>query len=63
MISFPIIWFILHSAYIIFDGFNDNNLKADIAVVLGNKVNTDGTLSERLKARLDESIHLYNNKL
>ncbi|KMQ49544.1 putative conserved protein YdcF [Chitinispirillum alkaliphilum] len=29
-------------------------------MVLGSKVNEDGTLSERLKARLDKSLELYN---
>jgi vancomycin permeability regulator SanA len=29
-------------------------------VVLGNTVNKDGTLSNRLKARLDKFVELYN---
>ena len=59
--SFLGIWFLAHSIFIIFDGFNDKNTKADVAIVLGNKVNEDGTLSDRLKARLDKSIELYKN--
>lgn len=55
------IWFLAHSIYTIIDGLNDNNTKADVAIVLGNKVNEDGTLSERLKARLDKSIEIYKN--
>ena len=34
---------------------------ADIAVILGSKVNEDGTLSERLKKRLECGISLYHN--
>lgn len=59
--SFLGIWFLAHSIFIIFDGLNDRNSKADVAIVLGNKVNEDGTLSDRLKARLDKSIELYKN--
>lgn len=55
------IWFLAHSIYTIIDGLNDKNTKADVAIVLGNKVNEDGTLSERLKARLDKSIEIYKN--
>lgn len=57
------IWFVLHQVYTIYDGLTDENIKSDIIVVLGNKVNEDGTLSLRLKARLDKSLELYNNKL
>lgn len=55
------IWFLVHSIFIIFDGLNDKNNKADVAVVLGNKINEDGTLSARLQARLDKGIELYIN--
>ncbi len=52
-------WFLIHSSYIIFDGLYDKNRKADSAIVLGNKINEDGTPSDRLKARLDKSIDLF----
>lgn len=55
-----ITWFSLHSVYIIVDGFSDRLNNADVAIVFGNKVNEDGTLSPRLKARLDKSLELYN---
>lgn len=55
-------WFIIHSLYITYDGLTDAGQKADLAVVFGNKVNEDGTLSPRLKARLDKSIELYQKK-
>jgi vancomycin permeability regulator SanA len=57
-----VVWFSVHSIYITIDGLNDKHKNADVAVVLGNKVNEDGTLSERLKARLDKGIELYNQK-
>lgn len=52
-------WFLIHSIYIIFDGLSDKNRNADFAIVLGNKINEDGTISERLKQRLNQSIFLY----
>lgn len=55
-----IVWFLIHSIYITIDGLNDKKTNADVAIVLGNKVNEDGTLSERLKARLDKSLELYS---
>lgn len=55
-------WFIIHSFYITYDGFTKPKQRADMAVVFGNKVNEDGTLSPRLKARLDKSIELHQKK-
>ena len=55
-------WFLIHTSYIIIDGHSDKQTKADVAVVLGNKVMEDGTPSPRLQARLDKSIELYNNQ-
>ena len=54
-----IIWFVVHSIYLLIDGLNNSNQKADIAVILWNKVNEDGTLSERLKARMSCGLELY----
>ena len=45
----------------IYDGLSDEGKSADLAVVMGNKVNENGTLSERLKQRLDCSLKLYQN--
>jgi len=58
-----LLWFVIHQVVIITDGLNDENIKADFAVVYGNTVNEDGTLSERLKARLDRGIELYRDSL
>jgi len=54
-----IIWVTIHSIYTIKDGLTDENKKADIAVILGNKVNEDGTLSERLEKRMERGLDLY----
>lgn len=57
-----IIWFIGHSMFIIVDGLNDDQKKADVAVILGNKVNEDGTLSKRLEKRLACGLNLFRQK-
>lgn len=56
-----LIWFIGHTLFITIDGLSDNGKNADIAVILGNKVNEDGTLSERLEKRLECGLNLYRN--
>jgi len=57
-----LIWFLGHSTFITIDGLIDDQKKADAVVVLGSKVNEDGTLSERLEKRLECSLNLYKNK-
>lgn len=59
--SIFILWFLAHSLYIIIDGLSDHGQNADLAVILGNKVNKDGTLSKRLEKRLEIGIDLYKN--
>jgi vancomycin permeability regulator SanA len=44
---------------IVWDGLHDEMGRADVAVVLGNKVELDGTPSARLKARLDCAARLF----
>jgi len=56
-------WFLIHILFIVIDGLNDEISKSDVAVILGNKVNEDGTLSERLKKRVDKGIELYKDSL
>ena len=53
---------LIHALAITIDGVNDDGLnsKASFIIVLGSKVNEDGTLSNRLKARLDKSIELFS---
>jgi len=54
-----ILWFLGHSAFILYDGLSDNGKNADLAVILGNKVNEDGTLSKRLEMRLKTGVQLF----
>ena len=58
-----LIWFLGQITYITFDGLSKNEKNADIAVILGNKVNKDGTLSEWLEKRLECGLNLYQNGL
>ena len=54
--------FIIHEIVIITDGLiDDDNTKNNIAVILGSKVNLDGSLSKKLKARLDRGYQLYSD--
>ncbi|HHT66361.1 MAG TPA: YdcF family protein [Clostridiales bacterium] len=56
------LWFLIHTAIIIFDGLNDKIGPSDVAVVLGNKVELDGKPSKRLKGRLDRAAELYKEE-
>lgn len=55
--------FILAMTLLIADGLTDDLHPADVAVVLGNKVELNGWPSERLRARLDRAVELYKNGL
>jgi vancomycin permeability regulator SanA len=57
------VWFLVHSTFIIADGLTDEAGASEFGVILGNKVNEDGTLSDRLKTRLDKGIQLYRDSL
>ena len=50
---------LLFWGYLIYDGAGQADAPADVAVILGNQVYPDGTLSDRLKARLDRGAELY----
>lgn len=54
-------WFMIHTAVICIDGLSPTKQSADLAVILGTKVNEDGSLSERLIKRLDAGIELYKS--
>ncbi len=60
---FIISWFLIHEIAIITDGLNDEISQSNFVVILGNKVNKDGTLSDRLKSRLDKGLELYNDSI
>lgn len=49
----------LHLLYITIDGLWGYSGSADMAVVLGNRVNADGSLSPVLKGRVDRALDLY----
>ena len=57
-----VLWFVGHVFMTVYYGLRTCDDNADVAIVLGNKVNPDSTLSSRLKARMDEALRLYNNK-
>ncbi|WP_233635718.1 YdcF family protein [Hymenobacter setariae] len=54
-------WVLVHTLVITWDGLRDDQRRADIGVVLGNKVNEDGTLSQRLTQRLACGLALYRS--
>ena len=56
-----IILFVLSAAFIVISGLIEDDSPKDIALVLGNKVNEDGTPSARLVARLDRASNLFFN--
>ena len=51
--------FAVTAGFIAYDGLHDRLGKADVAVVLGAKVDRDGTPSAALRVRLDEAGALY----
>lgn len=55
-------WFIIHQTVVISDGLIDDPGSTNYLVIFGNTVNEDGTLSPRLKARLDKGIEIYSSK-
>ncbi|WP_138417551.1 YdcF family protein [Aquibacillus sediminis] len=59
-ISVMLAWFVIHSVVIMIDGWKDDQTTSDVGVVLGNKVNQNGEPSDRLKARLDKAVELYD---
>ena len=54
---------ILGTAAITLAGLHDDLGNADVALVLGSTVNSDGTLSPRLQARLERTVELYKDGL
>jgi vancomycin permeability regulator SanA len=51
--------FLLHMIYISIDGLWGYGGSADMAVVLGNRVDADGSLSPVLRGRVDRALALY----
>lgn len=59
VILLPGLAFLMASGLLVVSGLNDQVGNADVALVLGNRVNLDGTPSPRLKARLDTAAEHY----
>ena len=55
------LWFVIHSSYVWYDGLHSYQGKADIAVILGNEVFADSSLSKPLQGRVDKAIELYQS--
>ncbi len=59
ILSPPILVLLVGAGVLVWSGTTDHLGKADVALVLGNQVNPDGSPSPRLKARLDKAATLY----
>jgi len=59
VIRLLLLWVVLHLAYVTFDGLYEYKGRADIAVVLGNRVDADSSLSPVLQGRVDKALQLY----
>ena len=57
--SLLLLFVIAGALFIVVTGRSENVFPADVAVVLGNEVHTDGSVSPRLAARLDRGATLY----
>ncbi|MBI1320563.1 MAG: YdcF family protein [Candidatus Hydrogenedens sp.] len=60
-IAIPILVYALAMLAIVVAGMRDDTAKADAAVVLGNRIEADGQPSDRLRARLDRALELYES--
>jgi len=54
-----LVWLVLHLLYISWDGLHHDTETADVAIILGNPVHSDGTLTPWLKGRVDKAVALY----
>jgi len=59
IVRLVLLWIVIHLAYISFDGLHDYKGSADVAVVLGNRVDADSSLSPVLEGRVDKALQLY----
>ena len=51
------------AALLFYKGLRESTFPAELAVILGNEVYADGSVSPRLGARLDRGLALYNDGL
>ena len=56
-------WIGVHSAWTIFSGVSAQPRPADVAIVLGTRVERNGVPSWRLRERLDRAYELYQNNV
>ncbi len=54
---------VITSIWITSDGLTDKAAKSDLVIIPGNTVNSDGSLSPRLKGRLDAALSLWHDGL
>jgi len=59
VLIFLLLWFFIHTIFVLWVGLNEDIKQADVAIVLGNKVDENGIPSLRLQSRLDRAIELY----
>jgi len=59
VVGFFVAWLLIHSAYVTYDGLHDYTGNADVAIILGNAVFADSSLSLWLQGRVDAAIKLY----
>ncbi len=57
-----LLWVLIHSALTILAGLNAEPRVADVAVVLGTRVERSGAPSWRLRERLDRAYELFQDK-
>lgn len=56
---FLLLWMSIHIVYITADGLHHYNGSADVAIILGNKVYKNDSLSSWLRGRVDAALVLY----
>jgi vancomycin permeability regulator SanA len=54
---------VIASTWITSEGLTDTAAKSDLVIIPGNTVNPDGSLSPRLKGRLDAALSLWHDGL
>jgi len=59
VIRLVLLWMVIHLVFISFDGLHDYKGTTDVAVVLGNTVEADSSLSPVLRGRVDRAVLLY----
>ncbi|PKK88557.1 MAG: hypothetical protein CVV64_18315 [Candidatus Wallbacteria bacterium HGW-Wallbacteria-1] len=61
--AFFAVWAALHLSVMLILGLSSEIKHSDAILIFGNKVETSGEPSERLKSRLDQGIKLYEQKM